>query len=167
MTGRREELVRAEGERWAEVAGLLSQLTPDQMVEPGLIPEGWSVKDLLAHLGCWAAEAARAMERIRLGTYEREDIDVDARNRELYEACRDLDLGAARAECAAARNRMLQEWFALAEITSEAEDWFSESGPRHYEEHLPDLRRWVTELTSGRGPAGADGEIHGGTKGRP
>jgi hypothetical protein len=34
----------------------------------------------------------------------------------------------------------------IAEMTPEAEDWFAESGPGHYEEHVPRLREWAQEL---------------------
>jgi hypothetical protein len=45
-----------------------------------------------------------------------------------------------------ARNRMLLEWNLLPEITPKAEEWFVESGPQHYEEHMERLREWVKEL---------------------
>jgi hypothetical protein len=40
------------------------------------------------------------------------------------------------------------EWAALPKVTPEAEEWFRESGPEHYQEHLDDLRAWVGKLTS-------------------
>src|SRR6266571_2099294 len=45
-----------------------------------------------------------------------------------------------------ARIRMLTEWNALPEVTSKAEEWFAESGPDHYEEHMDRLRDWVAQL---------------------
>ena len=41
---------------------------------------------------------------------------------------------------------MLSEWNELPEVTPDAEEWFRESGPEHYQEHLPRLREWVKEL---------------------
>jgi Mycothiol maleylpyruvate isomerase N-terminal domain len=140
--GKREELIRAEDERWLELFEILRGLPDARAHEVGVTAE-WSVKDLLAHLGCWMAEAAHVLERKRLGTFERQPLDVEARNREFYEACRDLDLPTVRAEMESARTRMLQEWGALPEIDSIAEEWFRESGPAHLEEHLPDLRRFA------------------------
>lgn len=146
--GRREELLRAEDGGWQEVSALLSRLDREQMQRPGLTPEGWSVKDLIGHLACWMAEAARELERTRLGTYEPFRRDIDELNREFYEACRDQDLPTLKVELAASRNRMLQEWQALPQITPEAEQWFEESGPAHYAEHVGELRRWVDSLTT-------------------
>jgi hypothetical protein len=146
--GRREELLRAEDGGWRELSGLLARLNREQMEGPGLTPEGWSVKDLIGHLACWMAEAARELERIRLGTYEPFRRDIEEVNREFYEACLEQDLPTLKVELAASRNRMLQEWQALPEITPPAEEWFEESGPRHYAEHVDELRRWVESLTA-------------------
>jgi hypothetical protein len=147
---RKAELVREEDAGWAELESLLEDLTPAQCEEPGYLAEGWSVKDLMAHVGAWMAEAARELQRMRIGTYESRPLDVDAMNREFHEANRDLPLPMVRAELWAARTRMHQEWNALPEITPEGEEWFRESGVVHYGEHIDRLREWVEELRSRR-----------------
>jgi hypothetical protein len=43
---------------------------------------------------------------------------------------------------------MLTVFNELSEITPIAEEWFVESGPEHYAEHLPRLREWADELRS-------------------
>ncbi len=143
----KRELCNAEDDGWHEINGLIESLTPEQMEEPGYYPE-WSGKDLLAHLAAWMAEAARMLTQVHYGTYLKRDLDVDAMNKEFYEANRDLPLPVVRAEAFAARNRMLSEMNAIPEVSPEAEDWFQESGPGHYQEHLPRLREWVEELRS-------------------
>ncbi|MEX0992200.1 MAG: maleylpyruvate isomerase N-terminal domain-containing protein [Actinomycetota bacterium] len=140
---RKQELVEAEEASWDEFHGLLNRLTPEQMDEPTLNPDGWSVKDLIWHMGCWAAEGASALERIRMGTYAEEDWDTDAKNATFLEEGRRMDLDTVRSEWSAARNRCLQEWNALVEITPDAEEWFYEEGPEHAADHLPELRRFV------------------------
>lgn len=142
----RLDLAAAEDRDWAELTNVASSLTPEQMTEPGYTAEGWSVKDLVAHIGAWQAEAAQVFEQIRWGTYVKKRWDVEGLNRQFYEANRDLPLSVIRAECAASRNRMLLEWNALPEITPEADEWFRESGSMHYAEHLPRLRQWVEEM---------------------
>ena len=77
-------------------------------------------------------------------------LDLDAKNREFFEANHDLPLGVVRAECAAARSRALLAWAALPEVTEAAEEWFTESSTRHYAEHLPRLAEWADELRSRR-----------------
>ena len=142
MTDRRRDLARQEDEAWAAFREVLDRLTPGQMLEPGLTPD-WTVKDLLAHLGSWMAEAVVVLEQIGAGTWTGLARSVDEMNASFYEAWRDADLGMVRAELASSRNRMLQEWFSAEEIGPEAEEWFRESGPVHYAEHLPDLAAFV------------------------
>jgi hypothetical protein len=139
---RRSQLVREEDEGYEALGALLERLSAEALSEPGLTAD-WTVKDLLAHLGCWMAEAAHVLERIRLGTWESSRLDVDAKNREFYEACCDLDARAVKCELWSARAMMLHAWGSLQEITPTAEEWFTESGAAHYREHLPDLERFV------------------------
>jgi hypothetical protein len=37
---------------------------------------------------------------------------------------------------------MLERFGVLDEITADADEWFEESGPLHYAEHLRELRAW-------------------------
>jgi hypothetical protein len=144
----RRELAAAEEAGWCELLDLVSPLTPAQLEEPGYSPDGWSVKDLVAHIGAWQAEAAQVLQQIHYGTYRSGRWDVDALNWQFYEANKDLPLSVVRAECGASRNRMLVEWSELPQVTPDAEEWFRESGPEHYAEHLPRLREWIEALRS-------------------
>jgi hypothetical protein len=142
MADRRFELIREEDERWAELHDFVHGVPHERLLEPGVNGD-WTGKDLLAHLGCWMAEAANMLEQMRFGTYETRKLDLDAMNAEFYEACSDLSLPDVHAEMEAAQTRMFQEWAALPEITPEAEEWFVESGPAHIAEHLPQLKAFL------------------------
>ncbi|HEX9694339.1 MAG TPA: maleylpyruvate isomerase N-terminal domain-containing protein [Actinomycetota bacterium] len=150
MMVRREDLLRSEDRGWTELRSLLDTLSRQQVLEPGLTPEGWSVKDLLWHLGAWWAKAGVMLERIRVGTYDGggHGSSVDELNARFLEEGRRLDLATVTAELYAARNHALVEFAALPEVTPEAEEWFRESGSEHYDEHMGDLRVWVGKLTS-------------------
>lgn len=145
MVPTKRELCKQEDDGWAELNGLVESLSREQMEEPGYYPD-WSAKDLLAHLAAWMAEAARILTQVHYGTYLKRDLDVDAMNKEFFEANHGLPLSVVRAEAFAARNRMLSEVNAIDQMIPEAEDWFEESGPLHYQEHLPRLKEWVQEL---------------------
>jgi hypothetical protein len=137
----------AEEERlWMELHGLVDSLPPDKVAEPGYFVEGWSAKDLVAHVGSWLAEAGAVLERIRFGTYRPEEIDIDAMNKAFYEAMHDVAFPIVRAQGVAARNRMLLAWQSLPEDSPEADRWIRKAGPDHYAEHLPRLQEWVGEL---------------------
>ena len=139
------ELFEAEDVGWAELMATIESFTPAQMEEPGYYPEGWSAKDLLAHIA-WQAEAGQVLQQIRVGTHTPGGLDVDALNVQFYESSRDLPLSVVRAECWAARTRMLAELGSLPELSPTAEEWFVESGAAHHEEHLPRLKEWLAEL---------------------
>jgi len=63
------EVLADEDARWAELHELIGRLTSEQLASPGYYREGWSAKDLLAHVGTWLAEAGMMLERIAAGTY--------------------------------------------------------------------------------------------------
>ena len=151
------ELIQQEDAAWARFEDVISSLDEDQIVEPGYYPDdGWSVKDLIGHIGSWMAEAAIMLERIRFGSYEPDTRDTDDLNKLFFESNRDQPLDVVRAECASARARILQEWDALTEVTAEAAEWFEESAARHCGEHQARLEAWAAELRA-RGAAATDG----------
>jgi hypothetical protein len=137
----------ADEERlWTELDDLVGSLPDDRVQKPGYFVEGWSAKDLVAHLGSWLALVGVVLERIRFGTYRAEEIDIDALNQTFYDAMRDVPFPVVRAQGVAARNRMLRAWRSLPEASREADRWIAKAGPDHYAEHLPRLQEWVHEL---------------------
>lgn len=143
-----EDLLLAEGSGWAELLGLVDSLSEEEALRPGYFAEGWSVKDMLAHIGTWLAEAGVILERIAVGTYRADEIDVDAMNERFLEAMKDIPLPTVRVQALTARIRMLRAWRALAQPSPDASFWVRKSGAEHYDEHLPRLREWVLELRS-------------------
>jgi hypothetical protein len=145
----RGQLLHAEDAAWAELRRLTDRLTQEKTVMVGYRND-WSVKDLLAHLACWEAEAAQILEQLRLGTYSDWDRDEDEFVTDCYETCRDLDLDTVWAQLHSSRARMLEELGRLpAELLrhgSEAWRWVEGTGVTHIHEHLPRLREWVEQL---------------------
>jgi hypothetical protein len=137
-----EALLEAEEAAWHELCAEVDRLTDEEMVRPDLTPDGWSVRDVLFHIAAWAADCGVQLERMRMGTWEEPHEDVERQNREWFELSRTMDLRIVKAEFAAARTRMVVEFGTMPEITPPAVEWFEESGPLHYEEHLVDLRPW-------------------------
>jgi len=145
VTDAKRELLEKDDLGWTELRSLIDGLTPAQLEERGY-QEDWSVKDLMAHIGSWYAEAGIMLERMRMGTYVRERLDVDGLNSRWFETWRDKDLPTVKTELMAARARMLEEWDRLADADEEARRWFYESTAEHYDDHMPRLREWVAEL---------------------
>jgi Mycothiol maleylpyruvate isomerase N-terminal domain len=143
----KRNLMAEEDRLWAELHHLVDSLPEDEVATPGYFAEGWSAKDLVAHIGTWLAEAGIVLERLRFGTYRSEELDIDSMNRQFYEAMKDVPFGTIRAQASAARNRMLRAWGSVGDNTRDADRWIRKAGPEHYAEHLPRLREWVGELT--------------------
>ena len=141
------ELMEEEDRLWVELHALVRSLPASKVDTPGYFEEGWSAKDLVAHVGSWLAEAGVVLERIRFDTYRADEIDIDAMNKQFYEAMRDVPFETVRAQASAARTRMLRAWGSLDHDTPDSERWIRKSGPEHYAEHLPRLREWVDSLT--------------------
>ena len=110
----------------------------------------WTVRDVVAHIGTWLAEAEVQLERMRAGTYAGHDIDIDGLNAELLAAMHDQPWEVAWTQANSARTMMLQDWYRLETRDSESAWWIAKSGGDHYGEHLPRLREWVAELVAQR-----------------
>ena len=126
---------------------LVRSLTPEQRLVPGYyVDPAWSVRDVVGHVGTWLAEAGVQFERIRAGTYEGHDVDIDGLNATFLEAMRDQPWDVTWTQANAGRTRMRQAWTELREPSEEAAWWIRKSGVDHYHEHLDRLEEWVGEL---------------------
>jgi hypothetical protein len=143
------DFLQAEKEGWEELEGLVESLSPEQAEISGYLPT-WSVKDFLAHLAGWLAEASLALEQIGVGSFT--DSDVNSRNDTFVDANRDQPLSVVLFELKATRRRLLHHLHGLTEIPPAAEASLRKAGPQHYAEHLPRLREWVAELRSEASP---------------
>jgi hypothetical protein len=143
--------IEAERAGWYEVAGLVRSLTPDECLIPGYYRDpDWAVRDVVAHLGTWLAEAEVQLERIAVGTYGGHDIDVDALNGRFLAAMADQPWEVAWVQANAGRSRMVDVWSHLHAPDDDAAWWIRKSGCDHYTEHLERLRVWVDELIGRR-----------------
>jgi hypothetical protein len=153
--GRREDLLRREAEAWGRIDGVVESLSAAELGLSGYTVEGWSMKDMMAHVAAWSTVAASVLREISAGTWtghhaSDEPGGIDRLNAEWFERDRELDVDTVRSEWHASRTRMLEAFSTLDEVTPDADEWFEESGPSHYAEHLPDLKRWGTRTRSER-----------------
>jgi hypothetical protein len=141
----------AERDGWYAFVDLTRSLSPEERHRPGYyVDPDWSVRDLVAHVGTWLAEAEIQLERLAAGTYDDVPVDVDVLNARFLEAMGDQAWDVCWVQLNAARTRMLTEWFAQPAANDKAAWWIRKSGSEHYREHLPRLRDWVAELRAGR-----------------
>ena len=139
--------VALERELWTEIAALCRSLSPGERARPGYYRDpDWSVKDLVAHLGTWMAEAEVQLLQIEAGTYVDEPLDVDGLNAQFLATMRDQDWTTVWAQAVVARAQMLTVWGRLRDRTEAADRWVNKSGAEHETQHLPRLREWVAAM---------------------
>ncbi len=158
------ELRKAEDGGWHELHALVDSLPADAVEQPGYFEEGWSAKDLVAHIGAWLAQAGVALEQIGSGTYRPDEIDIDALNGRYLEALQTLPFDVIKAQADASRTRMLIASAGVREVNEDAAFWIRKAGPDHYAEHLPRLREWVKEVADALRHTGWAGPRTGGRR---
>jgi hypothetical protein len=142
-----DHLLHREHLAWDELWDLVRSLTPEERERPGYFADdNWSVKDMLAHIGTWMAQAAAVIAQVRANTHRPEELDIDAMNAQFLAAMRDMSWSTVETQALAARAQMLGALRQLTDPDEVSESWVRKSGPDHYHEHLPRLREWVAEL---------------------
>ncbi len=146
------ELIAAIHRDRATLDALVASLSEEQMLAP-VLDDGWSVKDLLAHIAAWEARCASWLEAVaRGGTPERPEVqNVDASNARDYAAARQRPLGDVLAASRAAHATMLRAVEALSEADLADETRFgwpawqmaSSNSDEHYREHIQQIEAWL------------------------
>ena len=143
--------LEAERQGWYQLAELVRDLTPDECLTPGYYRDpDWTVRDVVAHLGTWLAEAQVQFQQMRAGSYAGHDLDIDALNEAFGAAMRDQSWDVTWAQANAARSMMVRDWHELDQPAEGAAWWIRKSGVDHYTEHLGRLAEWVAELVGRR-----------------
>lgn len=144
----------------------LVRLTPEQMTSLDL-GGGWSVKDLLAHLGWWEARCVEIYHALSSGKAPETPVTeetIDVTNAEVIESFRPRDLEEVRAYEQAAYRRLVT----LIETAPEADlfdpqrfawtngqafyRWVVGNASGHYAEHLEVLERRLAEVGAASAP---------------
>jgi hypothetical protein len=136
-----------ERSRWKAITAFVELLSEDERLAPGYYRDpNWSVKDLVAHLGAWMAEARVQLIDIAARSYVPHEVDVHERNAATLEATKAEPWDRVWARTTGARAWMLEAWFGLSGPDEAANQWIRKAGAEHYGEHLGRLRDWVNEL---------------------
>jgi Mycothiol maleylpyruvate isomerase N-terminal domain len=147
-----DRLAAEEAMGWEQIVDALDRIPLSETRSPGAGGE-WTTNDVVFHLAAWSDESAAQLAAVREGRYRSTDIDTDVRNEEYLRAGRAIDGHAVRVRLERARARALAEWAAVTELSAPAVEWFGESGPEHYVEHLDALRAFADRV----GPSGRPG----------
>lgn len=113
----------------------------------------WSVKDIVAHIAAWEAEAANRLEMITSGRESEiayvEDDEVDEWNSRAVAERRTASWEEVLAELTEARERLLRAILALSEERFASpvgrvpvSVWLPNCTSEHDAEHSPDILKW-------------------------
>jgi hypothetical protein len=150
---------------WANLNQLVDGLSHDQMTAPG--PEGWSIKDHLAHITGWERILLASLEgqpphaRLRLEPGQYDVRDIDGVNAFLYERERSRSLDDVRAafqethrEVRSALSRLSDDDLQRPYADFQSDDpsfaqepvarWIVANTSGHYEEHVP----WIEAVVA-------------------
>jgi hypothetical protein len=133
----------------------LASIAADEMNEP-VFPEGWSVKDIIAHVVWHEGEMAGLMESKALAGSELWDLPMDERNSLIYKQHKDMPLDEVLAWDEKEYAHFLKVFDALSEealndpshFMDMPSDWIpweviASNTYEHYREHVDDIEKWL------------------------
>jgi len=130
---------------YANILRLYRSVPVAALIEPTL-PNGWSVKDLLAHIAAWEWRCAFLLDEAHHTNAPLKAIpDVEALNREIYQERLEWSWTEAEVDFRNAHQALLKSiWDLPAERLNDPfiQQAIAEETWEHYAEHLPDLKRW-------------------------
>lgn len=164
----KNELARRITDAYAQLAGLIDQLSPEQMERPHAIG-ALSIKELLGHL---IAHEQRAMEELRSARQGRQmptdHAANDAFNAGAVAAATPIDARSIRAAWERSVQQVLDTIQALPDadflpnsaLTQILEDSIDgalgNNTYEHYIEHRPEVEAWLDHLNVGKGEGAND-----------
>lgn len=154
----REELLRDEETAWGTFVAEVGRVPEHVRGTVGVVP-GWSVNDLVYHVGKWAAVGAEKLELLRDGENPESDADWDERNRVWAAESKSVSYEDAMAMAIRERERTRGVLAEVATVDHEVEAWFKEETIDHYLEHAQEVARFADSL--GPGDAGYLGQEPG------
>jgi hypothetical protein len=140
MSDPKTEQLRLESDSWAEFEGLLSHIPRDRWEEPGVL-DGWTLKEMLWHVGGWLRKCAANLEALAAGGEEPEsELTVDETNERLAAEARSMAPDAVWVAVVEARELVRRRFQELPEVDERAIQELADETYEHYPEHVPDLR---------------------------
>ncbi len=142
---------------WRDFHASYAGLPDEELLVPG-VTEGWSVRDILAHVAVWDGEALRFLPGIveegRGAGYDTYEGGIDAFNRHATEEHRDRSLAEIREGLAERHDQLLAYLRALTPEQVAGNVPFRERLAADTWEHYPDHAATIRAWREGR-PQGA------------
>ena len=140
MSDPKTSQLKLEADSWAEFEGLLGHIARDRWEEPGVL-DGWTLKEMLWHVGGWLRKCASNLEAFAAGREEQDsELTVDETNERLAAEARSMDSDAVWVAVVEARELVRKRFQELPDVDERAIQELADETYEHYPEHLPDLR---------------------------
>jgi hypothetical protein len=151
MMADRDELLRDEETAWGTFVAEVGRVPEHVRGNAGVVP-GWSVNDLVYHVGKWAMVGGQKLELLRDGEKAEEDDDWEDANQRWATESKALSYEEAMSRAVEDRERARAALASLDAVDHEASSWFKEETIDHYLEHAQEVARFADSL--GPGDAG-------------
>jgi hypothetical protein len=142
----RDGLLEMEEKAWKAFVGEARRVPEHLRGDPGVVP-GWSVNDLVFHVGKWAGVGAEKLDLLRKGEPALEDDDFEERNQAWAAQSKSMPYEQAMALAMRDRERAREALSAMRAIDHDAESWFKEETIDHYAEHAEEIARYADSLS--------------------
>jgi Mycothiol maleylpyruvate isomerase N-terminal domain len=142
----RDELLALEEKGWEAFVGEARRVPEHRRADPGVVP-GWSVNDLVFHVGKWAGVAADKLQLLAKGEPTDEDEDWESVNQAWAAQSKSMPYEQAMSVALQDRRRAREALEAMDAVTHEAEGWFKEETIDHYAEHADEIGRFADSLS--------------------
>jgi hypothetical protein len=144
-----DKLLTLIADTWTALQSSYAGLTPEQLQQPGVSGE-WSIKDILAHVTVWEAEALEHLPHMARGeknpSYRRLYGGIDAFNDLMIARKRELSLDAVLRDLDETHARLVEyvanapeEQFSSKSRCRARLGWDSH---KHYPLHAQAIRKW-------------------------
>ena len=138
----REEMLGREDEAWRRFEETVRAVPADRRDVEGVVP-GWTVHDLVWHVGYWAGYAADVIERDRAGETDLEPADSEVEEAEILATGRSMSWDEVVRRARQDRDRVRAAFSSSSDPGDTAVGWFQDDTFDHYDEHAAEIRAFV------------------------
>ena len=153
----KQELIDKLEQSREEFLDTIEALSEEEMEQPGVM-EGWSVKDILAHIALWESELVKLLFQARQGrkptTIHFTGETVDERNAKWHNQSKDRPLERVLEDFHGVRNQTIRRVEAFPDRDLDDPQrypwlqgeplwkWIAADSYEHEAEHAPQIREW-------------------------
>ncbi len=150
MESAAEAIIEQIESGYADIVRLYQSVPVTALLEISLT-NGWSVKDVLAHIAAWEWRCASLLEASHDSTaFLKAQPDEDALNLETYQERKEWGWEEVEYDFRATHQTLLQ---AIRELPADrlndklVQERIAQNTWQHYIEHLPDIKHWHKQIT--------------------